>query len=66
MADVTPNYSLEIKGLELELSQLQHNVMSQEFRIAQMRDEESRIEINITATRTAIASLTDKIKTLKG
>ena len=66
MADVTPNYSLEIKGLELELSQLQHNVMSQEFRIAQMRDEESRIEVNITATRTAIASLIDKIKTLKG
>lgn len=66
MADVTPNYSLEVKGLELELSQLKHNVMSQEFRIAQMRDEEDRIEANNTATRTAIAALTDKIKTLKG
>ena len=66
MPDVTPNYSLEIQGLQLELSQLKHNAMSQEFRIAQMRDEESRIEANIAATRTAIDALVDKIKTLKG
>lgn len=66
MADVTPNYSIEIQGMELELSQLNHNIKSQEYRIAQMLDEASRIETNIAATRVAIAALTDKIKTLKG
>ena len=66
MADVTPNYSIEIQGLELELSQLTHNIKSQEYRIAQMLDEASRIEVNIAATRTAIAALTDKIQTIKG
>lgn len=66
MADVIPNYSLEIQGLELELSQLNHNVKSQEFRIAQMLDEASRIESNIAATRVAIAAMVDKIQTLKG
>lgn len=66
MADVTPNYSLEIQGLMLEKSQLELNVMSQLYRIAQVQDEVRRIEDNITATRTAIDALTDKIKTLEG
>ena len=66
MADVKPNYSLEIQGLELELSQLQHNVKSQQYRIAQMDDEAARINTNIEATQTAVVALTDKIKTLKG
>lgn len=66
MADVTPNYTLEIQGLELELSQFKHTIKSQEFRIAQMADEEGRIQANIEATRTAITLLADKIKTLKG
>lgn len=66
MADVTPNYSLEIQGLELELSQLEHNIKSQAFRIAQMRDEAARIEVNIAATRTAVAALVATITTLKG
>lgn len=66
MADVTPNYSIEVQGLELELSQLNHNIKSQEFRIAQMLDEASRIEANIAATRTAVAALVEKITTLKG
>lgn len=66
MADVTPNYSIELQGLELELSQLTHNIKSQEYRIAQMLDEASRIEVNIAATRVAIAALVDKIQTLKG
>lgn len=66
MADVKPNYSLEIQCLELELSQLQHNVKSQKYRVAQMDDEVSRINANIEATQTAIAALSDKIKSLKG
>ena len=66
MADVTPNYSLEIQGLELEKSQLELNVKSQQYRIAQTLDEVQRINTNITATATAIAALADKIKSLKG
>ena len=66
MADVTPNYSLEIQGLELEKMQLELNMKSQQYRIAQTLDEVQRINTNIDATRTAVASLTDKIKSLKG
>ena len=66
MPDVTPNYSLEVQGLELEKSQLELNVKSQQYRIAQTLDEVTRINTNITATLTAIAALADKITALKG
>ena len=66
MADVTPNYSLEIQGLLLEKSQLELNIQSQQYRIAQTLDEVKRINVNIEATKTAIDLLADKITTLKG
>ena len=66
MADVTPNYSLEIQGLELEKMQLELNMKSQQYRIAQTLDEVQRINTNIDATRMAVASLAEKIKSLKG
>ena len=66
MADVTPNYSLELQGVELEKSQLELNIKSQQYRIAQTQDEVSRINANIIATQTAIAALAEKIKSLKG
>lgn len=65
MADVIPNYTLEAQGLELELAQLNMNVLSQKYRIAQLGDEKSRIETNIEATQTAIAALETKIELLK-
>lgn len=64
MADVIPNYSLEVQGLELERAQLKLNAQSQLYRIAQMQDEERRIEGNIEATKAAIDLLTDKINSL--
>lgn len=64
MADVLPNYSLEIQGLELEKAQLELNIQSQLYRIAQALDEVERINTNITATRTAVAALDTKIKAL--
>lgn len=66
MADVTPNYSLEIQRLELEKSQLELNVRSQQYRIAETQDEVRRININIVATQTAVAALEEKIQQLKG
>lgn len=66
MADVTPNYSLETQGLLLEKAQLELNVQSQLYRIAQTQDEVTRITVNIEVTRTAIAALDTKIKSLKG
>lgn len=66
MADVTPNYSLEIQALELEQSQLHHNILSQQFRIAQLQDESRRINENIDATKEALLALNLKITTLKG
>lgn len=66
MADVTPNYSLELQGLELEKSQLQLNVQSQLYRVAQTEDEIRRIMVNVDATKSAISGLDDKINTIKG
>ena len=66
MADITPNYSLEIQCMELEQSQLQLNIQSQKYRIAQLQDESSRIAENIKATKVALATLGEKIISLKG
>ena len=66
MADVTPNYSLEIQCLELEQAQLQLNVQSQLYRIAQSQDEQARINVNIDATKVALDELFKKITLLKG
>ena len=65
MADVTPNYSLEIQGLELEKAQLTLNMLSQSFRIAQSQDEISRIQNNIDATKVAVGALDDRIAAMK-
>ena len=64
MADVTPNYPLEVQGLQLEKAQLELNIQSQNYRIAQTRDEVTRIETNIEATKVAIAALQTKITNL--
>ena len=66
MADVTPNYSLEIQCFELEQSQLQLNIPSQKYRIAQLQDESNRINDNIEATKVALVELGNKILSLKG
>jgi hypothetical protein len=66
MADVVPNYNLEIMGLELERDQLVLNTKSQRYRIAQAHDEIARITVNINATETAITVIETKLKSLKG
>ena len=66
MADVTPNYSLELQCLMLEKAQLELNMQAQQYRIAQTQDEVTRIEANIEATRSSVDSLTIKIDNLKG
>jgi predicted nucleic acid-binding Zn-ribbon protein len=66
MADVTPNYSLEIQCVELERAQLELNIQSQKYRIAQLLDESTRIGANIEATQIALATLDEKINSLKG
>ena len=66
MADVTPNYSLELQGLLLEKAQLELNMQAQQYRIAQTQDEVIRIRANIEATRLSVDSLTIKIDNLKG
>ena len=66
MADVTPNYPLEVQCLELEQSQLLLNVQAQKYRIAQLQDESRRIGENIEATQVALVALGLKISSLKG
>jgi septal ring factor EnvC (AmiA/AmiB activator) len=65
MSDVLPNYDLERQGLELERAQLQLNIQSQLYRIAQATDEIQRIKVNIAASQKAISDLTDQINNLK-
>ena len=64
--DVTPNYSLELQGLMLEKAQLELNMQAQQYRIAQTKDEVTRIEANIEATKTSVEALAEKINNLKG
>ena len=66
MSDVTPNYSLEIQGLELEKAQLELNMKSQQYRIAQMNDEIGRIMANITATGVSVNAISENLFKLKG
>ena len=66
MADVTPNYSLELQGLMLEKAQLELNMQAQSYRIAQTQDEVMRIQANIDATRQSVELLKLKIETIKG
>ena len=66
MADVKPNYSLEIQCLELEQSQLLLNIQSQKYRIAQLQDESERIGLNIEATKVSLIALGEKLASLKG
>ena len=66
MADVKPNYSLEIQCLELEQSQLLLNIQSQKYRIAQLQDESERIDLNIEATKVSLIALGEKLASLKG
>jgi hypothetical protein len=65
MADVMPNYDLELQRLELERAQLFLNIQTQEFRISQIKDETDRIKINIEATRVSIAELDKTIDNLR-
>lgn len=64
MADLTPNYSLEVQGMMLERAQFELNIMAQTYRIAQAHDEVRRISVNIEATKVAIAALDEKITSL--
>ena len=66
MADVKPNYSLEIQCMELEQAQLKLNIQAQQYRVAQSEDEIRRIATNIEATHAALAALEDRISSLKG
>lgn len=65
MADVTPNYSLEFQGLQLEHAQLGLNVQTQMYRIAQIQDEARRINMNIDATKLAMETLATRISEMK-
>lgn len=64
MSDVMPNYELEKKRLAVEISQLEHNITSQEYRILQLDDEKQRLTENIVSTHTAIEELKTQLKGL--
>lgn len=57
---------LQIDASQLEKAQLELNIKSQQYRIAQTKDEMARITVNIDATHLAVDILAKKILTLKG
>lgn len=65
MADVIPNYELERQRIQLEIGQAKLSIQSQEYRIAQLLDEKSRIEVNITATHQSVAELEKQLSKVK-
>jgi predicted nucleic acid-binding Zn-ribbon protein len=65
MGDVMPNYELERARIELEVSQLKHNMQSQKYRIMEIEDEKNRLAENITATEKSIIEKEDQLKNIK-
>lgn len=54
MADLTPNYALERKRIELEIAQLKLSIQAQDYRLMQLDDEAQRVRDNIAATEKSI------------
>lgn len=55
MADVTPNYGIERKKVEVQIGQLRQNVLAQELREMQLQADLAQIRNGIKATENAIA-----------
>lgn len=61
---MTPNFELEKMKLEVEISQLEHNKRTQQLRIMQNKDENTRLEENMKATDVAITEIKKQLAEL--
>ena len=61
MADVTPNYRLEKKRLELERGSILLSIQRQELRLFEIEDEKDKVAYNIELLQKNISDLEEKI-----
>lgn len=64
MADVTPNYKLERKKIQVQMGQLQQNVLASELREMQLESDLAQVQKTIASTQEAIAEQEALLATL--
>ncbi len=65
MADVMPNYQVEIQRLRSQVLDQKASIQKQVLSILEMTDRKKRILENIAATKRAIVEYTEKLKSLE-
>lgn len=65
MADVMPNYHIEMQRLRHGIAQQHGNIIGQELAIMEMADRKLRMLENIAAARRAVAESEEKLKALE-
>lgn len=61
-----PDYDLERGRISLEIAQLELNIQSSEYRKMQLASEMQQIDVNIEATRDAVADRNTQLKGITG
>ncbi len=65
MADVMPNYQVEIQRLRSQVLDQKATIQKQVLSILEMTDRKARILENIAATKVAIIDYTEKLQMLE-
>lgn len=65
MVDKMPNYEVEIKRLEVEISTMKHNLLRNELKVMELDAEKKRIAENDEATKKNIKELEIKLVRLR-
>jgi septation ring formation regulator EzrA len=65
MADIMPNYQVEIQRLRSQILDLQATIQKQILSVLEMSDRKAKLIENITATKKAIKDYEEKLKGLE-
>ena len=65
MADVMPNYQVEIQRLRSQILDLQTTIQKQVLSILEMKDRKMKLLENIVATKKAVLDYQEKLKGLE-
>jgi len=65
MADVLPNYQVEMQRLRMQIAELRANMERQKLEIMEMEDRKSRLEENIQASINSIGEYEAQLVSLQ-
>lgn len=65
MADVMPNYQVEIQRLRSQILEQQATIQKQVLNVLEMKDRKERLLENIGATKRSIVDYKEKLKVLE-